>query len=67
MDPILADIYSTVAPSVPYLVAGYALLWAALLVFVLVTTLHLKRSEAQMALLEEEVARLRDAAPGERA
>ena len=32
MNPILADIYSTILPSAPYIIAAYALLWVALLV-----------------------------------
>ena len=28
MNPILADIYSTILPSAPYIIAAYALLWA---------------------------------------
>ena len=35
MNPILADIYSTILPSAPYIIAAYALLWVALLVYVL--------------------------------
>lgn len=27
MNPILADIYSTILPSAPYIIAAYALLW----------------------------------------
>ena len=33
MNPILADIYSTILPSAPYIIAAYALLWVALLVY----------------------------------
>ena len=40
MNPILADIYSTILPSAPYIIAGSALLWVA----------------AQLTLLEEAVA-----------
>ena len=31
MNPVLADIYSTVIPSMPFIIAAYALLWAVLL------------------------------------
>ena len=34
MNPVLADIYSTILPSAPFVIAAYALLWVALLVFV---------------------------------
>ena len=56
MDPILADIYSTILPSAPYVIAAYALLWVALLVYVLVIARGTKKAEAQLALLEEAVA-----------
>lgn len=55
MNPILADIYSTVIPSAPFIIAAYAIVWAALLVYVIVTVRGLKKTEAQMALLEEAV------------
>ena len=54
MNPILADIYSTILPSAPYIIAAYALLWVALLVYVLVVFRGTKKAEAQ--LLEEAVA-----------
>lgn len=56
MNPILADIYSTVIPSAPYLIAAYALLWAALLVYVFIIARGFKKAEAQMAVLEEQLA-----------
>ena len=55
MNPVLADIYSTVIPSAPYLIAAYAIVWAALLIYVIITVRGLKKTEAQMALLEEMV------------
>ena len=57
MNPILADIYSTVLPSAPYIIAAYAILWIALLVYVLIIVRGLKKTEAQMKLLEEAIAR----------
>lgn len=56
MNPILADIYSTILPSAPYLVAAYALVWAALLVYALIILRGTKRAQAQMTLIEEELA-----------
>lgn len=56
MDPILVEIYSTIVPSAPYLIAAYALLWAVLLVYVLVIMRGFKKAEAQMAVLEEAIA-----------
>ena len=57
MNPILTDIYSTVLPSAPYLIAAYAIVWAALLVYVIITIRGLKKTEAQMAVLEEAIAK----------
>ena len=55
MNPILADIYSTVIPSAPFVIAAYAIVWVALLVYVIMVVRGLKKTEAQMALLEEAV------------
>ena len=59
MNPILSDIYSTVIPSAPFIIAAYALVWLILLVYVVVVVRGLKKTEAQIALLEEEVARMK--------
>lgn len=56
MNPILADIYSTILPSAPYIIAAYALLWVALLVYVLMVFRGTKKAAAQLTLLEEAVA-----------
>ena len=53
MNPILADIYSTVIPSAPFIIAAYALVWLALLVYVIIVVRGLKNTEAQMAVLED--------------
>ena len=60
MNPVLADMYSTVAPSAPFIIAAYALMWLALLVYVMVIVLNLRKTEAQMALLEEMLADRRE-------
>lgn len=57
MNPILADIYGTVVPSAPFIIAAYALVWVALLVYVAIVVRGLKAAEAQVAVLEEEIAR----------
>ena len=59
MNPILSDIYSTVIPSAPFIIAAYALVWLVLLVYVIIVVRGLKKTEAQIALLEEEVARMK--------
>ena len=56
MNPILADIYSTILPSAPYIIAAYALLWVALLVYVLMVFRGTTKATAQLTLLEEAVA-----------
>jgi hypothetical protein len=64
MDPILAEIYSTVLTAAPYVIGAYALMWCALLVYVLIVTLGLKRTERQMAALEEALAKPSTSAEG---
>ncbi len=56
MNPVLAEIYSTVVPSMPYLIAAYVLLWVALLVYVFMIARGFKKAEAQMAVLEDALA-----------
>ena len=55
MNPVLADIYSTVIPSAPFIIAAYAIVWLVLLVYVIMVVRGLKKTEAQMALLEESL------------
>ena len=57
MNPILSDIYSTVIPSAPFIIAAYAIMWFALLVYVIFVVRGLKKTEAQISLLEEAVAK----------
>ena len=56
MNPVLEQIYATILPSAPYVIAAYALMWAALLVYVVYVIVGLKKTEAQMAVLEEALA-----------
>lgn len=56
MNAVLAEIYSTIIPSAPYVIAAYALVWAALLVYVIVIVRGQRKAEAQMALIEEALA-----------
>lgn len=56
MNAILVEIYSTVIPSAPYVIAAYALIWVALLAYVAIIVRGQKKAEAQMALIEEAVA-----------
>ncbi|WP_455235565.1 hypothetical protein [Senegalimassilia anaerobia] len=59
MNPVLADIYSTVIPSMPFIIAAYALMWAVLLIYVFVSVSGLKKTEKQIAVLEEAVVELK--------
>ena len=56
MNAILSEIYSTIIPSAPYIIAAYAFVLAALLVYVLIVAKNLKRAHLRMDLLEEELA-----------
>lgn len=56
MDPILAEIYSTILPSAPFIIAAYVLILVVLGVYVFVVSRNLKKGEAEIALLEEELA-----------
>ena len=56
MNEVLAEIYSTILPSAPYIIAAYALIWLALLVYVFIVMRGMKKSDAQMAVLEEALA-----------
>lgn len=56
MDPILAEIYSTVLTGAPYVIAAYALLFLALFAYVCYVMVKLKGAEKKLAALEEHVA-----------
>ena len=55
MDAILVEIYSTILPSAPYVIAAYTLLLAVLFVFAFAILRGVHRAEAQMQLIEEEL------------
>ena len=55
MNPILADIYSTVLPSAPFIIAAYALVWVVLLIYIVFVVKGLKKTERQMDALEEAI------------
>ena len=63
MNPILADIYSTVVPSMPFIIGAYALVWAALLVYVIIVVRGLTKTEAPLAALAESVRAIRNDRP----
>lgn len=53
MDPILEEVYSTVMPLAPYVIAAYALLWAVLLVFVIAMLRRSKKTQKDIDALRE--------------
>ena len=53
MNPILQEIYSTIIPSAPFVIAAYALVWVALFVFLFIQYRSIKTAERRLALLEE--------------
>ena len=58
MNPVLVEIYSTIVPSMPFIIGAYVLMWLAILVYMLVITLSSNKAEKQMTVLEEAVAEL---------
>lgn len=56
MNAVLEEIYSTIIPSAPYIIAAYALIWLVLFVYVFIIMRGLKKTESQMAVLEEALA-----------
>ncbi len=59
MNEILNSVYGAVLPSAPYVIAAYALIWVSLFVFVAIVIRGFKKSESDIALLEERVEELR--------
>lgn len=55
MDPILAEIYSTVLGGFPFVLAGYALLFLVLMAYVAFIMAKLNRTEKKLAALEEHL------------
>ena len=53
MDPVLAQIYQLVVPSLPYVIGAYGILWLGLMVYVGVTLNRLGKLEKQLALVED--------------
>ena len=55
MNPVLSEIYSTVLGGAPYVIAAYALIFAILMEYVIMTTMKLKNTEKNQEALEEKV------------
>lgn len=55
MDSILAEVYSTIVPSAPYVIGAYALIWAILLVFLVVMLRRTKKTQKDIDALREAI------------
>lgn len=53
MDPVLAEIYSTVLTGAPFVVAAYALVFLVLFAYVFFIMGKLKKAERKLVALEE--------------
>ncbi|MDA3936445.1 MAG: hypothetical protein PF636_06230 [Actinomycetota bacterium] len=57
MDPTNTEIYNLVLHDAPYVIAGYGVLWAALVVYVGMVLRRIMRLEKEVLILGESVAR----------
>ncbi len=55
MNGILADIYSTVIPAAPYVIAAYVLVMVVFFIFVFVLIRRVGRAERKLDALEQEL------------
>ena len=55
MNPLLQEIYSTILPSAPYIIAAYALVWLVLGVWMFMQFRKQSAMQKQIMLLEEAV------------
>ena len=53
MDPILSEVYSTVLPAAPYVLAAYIGIWLVLFIFVLVLWRKSKRTSRNIETLKQ--------------
>ncbi|HIR91374.1 MAG TPA: hypothetical protein IAC01_06315 [Candidatus Limicola stercorigallinarum] len=56
MDPILAEVYSTVLPAAPYVIGAYVGIWAALVAYVLILMRRAKRTRDDLGALKDALA-----------
>lgn len=61
MDPILAEVYSTVLPAAPFVLAAYVGIWLAIFAFVLMLWRKSKRTESDIDALERALESREDA------
>ena len=53
MDPILSEVYSTVLPAAPYVLAAYIGIWLVLFIFVLALWRKSKRTSEDIEALKQ--------------
>ncbi len=56
MDPILAEIYSTVLPAVPYVAGAYLVIWAILIIYLFIVDRKVKNATRELIAIEETLA-----------
>ena len=56
MDPILAEVYSTVLPAAPYVIGAYVGIWVALVAYVLILMRRAKRTRDDLDVLKDALA-----------
>jgi hypothetical protein len=57
MDAVTKEIFSQVAPALPYVIGVYAVLWAGLMVYVGFALNRIGKLEKQLALVEDALAK----------
>lgn len=65
MNAVLVEIYSTIIPSAPYVIAAFALLWAVMVVWLFIQFRKQDKLGKQLMLIEEELEE-RKASPANR-
>ncbi len=60
MDPILAEVYSTVLPAAPYVIGAYVGIWVALVAYVLILMRRAKRTRDDLDALKDALAARED-------
>lgn len=60
MDPILSEVYSTVLPAAPYVLAAYIGIWLVLFIFVLVLWRKSKHTSEDIEALKQALEDRKD-------
>lgn len=56
MDPILAEVYSTVLPAAPFVIAAYVGIWLALAVYAFMLSRRAKSTQHDLEALKQALA-----------